>query len=1259
MDFYKIKSKVTKNGVVEIWPDFSVGTFKDLMIRGRSFYAIWDEGRQIWSTDEDDVQRLVDADLKAHRDKLVGEDEDNAYVRWMKDMSTGSWMQYRKLIQNVGDKFTTLDNKLTFANTKITRGDYCSKRLPYPLEDGQCPSWDEIVGTLYSPEDRHKIEWAIGSVVAGETGKIQKFYVMYGASGTGKSTIINIITNLFDDYYTVIDSKSLGGGSNSFATEMFRGNPLVAIEHDGDLSRIEDNTKLNSIVAHEEMMINEKFKSGYKLRPKAAIFIGTNKAVKITDAKSGIIRRLISIQPSGNLLPVDRYWDLMAKVEFELGYIAYHCLNVFKESGPNYYSDYIPVEMIMQTNVFYNFIEAHYYTFVQSDSVTLQRAWEMYKTYCDEALIEHKMPKYKFRDELKNYFSEFKDRHHPDDDTNLKNVFTGFRTEIFQSKTGAQQDKIVKPEIEFASTSSIFDVECAGYPAQLADSNTGIPKQKWTNVTTTLSDINTKDLHYVKMEPNHIVIDFDLTDETGEKSVESNLEEARKWPTTYGEYSKSGKGVHLHYIYDGDPTRLESLYSPGIEVKVFNGDASLRRKLSFCNDFPIAHISSGLPLKGEKPMINTDVVKSEKGLRDLIARNLRKEIMHYTGPSIDFIKKILDDAYASGMQYDLTTMRPDILNFAMGSTHQVDHCVKVVSQMKFKSEEPVVPVTIKDKPEAPIVFFDVEVFSNLFLICWKYAGPDNSVVRMYNPSPEEVEKLFQYRLIGFNNRRYDNHILYGAYLGYTVSQLFELSKRIIGNSTSGYFREAYNLSYADIYDLSSKKQSLKAFEIELGIPHNELGLPWDQPVPEELFEKVGKYCDDDVYATEATFNDRQQDYKARLLLAELSGLAVNDTTQMHTSRILFGDDPKPYEKFNYVDLSRDFPGYEYKAGISTYRGEETGEGGYVYAEPGMYKNVALLDVASMHPTSIIKMNMFGPYTKRYEELHDARIAIKHKDYDSARTMLDGLLAKYLDDPKDADALAYALKIHALNIVYGLTSASFANKFKDPRNVDNIVAKRGALFMIDLKHAVQEQGYVVAHIKTDSIKIPDATPEIIQFVHDFGKKYGYTFEHEATYSKFCLVNKAVYIAQYKDGKHAGEWTATGAQFAHPYVYKTLFSKEEITFPDLCESKSVMSPSALYLDMNESQEEGEHNYHFVGKVGLFCPVVPGAGGGLLMREKEGKYFAATGTKGFRWLEAEVIKELDIADKIDYSYFNQLVSEAIKHISTFGDFEKFVSE
>jgi hypothetical protein len=347
-----------------------------------------------------------------------------------------------------------------------------------------------------------------------------------------------------------------------------------------------------------------------------------------------------------------------------------------------------------------------------------------------------------------------------------------------------------------------------------------------------------------------------------------------------------------------------------------------------------------------------------------------------------------------------------------------------------------------------------------------------------------------------------------------------------------------------------------------------------------------------------------------------------------------------------------FPDYKFENGVSTYRDEVVGEGGYVYAEPGMYGDVALLDIASMHPTSIEQLNLFGPYTKNFSDLKQARLFIKHKDFASARKLFGGKLEPYLKDESAAKDLSSALKT-AINSVYGLTSAKFDNKLRDPRNIDNIVAKRGALFMINLKHEVQKRGYTVAHIKTDSIKIPDATDSIIEFVMEYGKKYGYVFEHEATYDKMCLVNDAVYIARYDNG----EWTATGAQFQQPYVFKTLFSHEPIEFKDMCETKSVST--SLYLDMNEDLGEDEHDYHFVGRVGEFTPILPGHGGGLLLREKDGKYNAATGTKGYRWMESEMVKALGKEGDIDKGYYRDLVDAAVKNISQYGDFEWFASD
>lgn len=1239
MDFYRLVAKEVKGDLV-VYPNFRVGVSKDLLIRGGTFYAIWDEEVGLWSTEPHDVVRIIDADVRKMAKEM------GAVPHTLESYDTGVWTKFLKYCKEVGSSPYQLDSKLTFKDDEVKKEDFVSKRLPYSLAPGDCSAWDELVGTLYSHEEREKIEWAIGSVVSGESKKIQKFFVFYGSAGTGKGTILTVIDRLFTGYTSTFDAKSLGSSTGAFATEAFKDNPLVAIQWDGDLSKIEDNTKLNSIISHEEIVINEKFKGTYPLAIQSMLFMGTNSPVRITDAKSGILRRLIDIHPTGNLVHADRYQMLMQKIDFELGAIAQHCLDIYRKLGRNYYEAYRPIEMMVQTDYFYNFVMASYDIFVDQGGVSAEQAWALFKEFCESEKIDSKMPKFKFREELKNYFKAYHQRCKVNGEW-VWNWYEGFETSKFVLNEYTEEPV---PLLEVSSTESILDKMLADMPAQYA-SETDTPTRKWANVNTTLSDIDTHHTHYVKVPEHHIVIDFDLKDEKGEKSLEKNLAEAAAWPETYAELSKGGGGVHLHYIYDGDVTKLRADYSPGIEIKTLLGDASLRRRLSRCNNLPVATINSGLPLKEQKKVLSQNSIKSEKGLREMLARNLRKEFHAGTKPSIDFIHHILEEAYKSDLEYDVTDMKSDIIQFALGSTNQSARALEIVTTMKFKSKGPI-PESEEDATDQRIVFFDVEVYPNLFVVCWMIDEDDAEVVRMINPSTQDIEPLLQMKLVGFFNRPYDNHILYARHLGYDIESLYRLSQKLINKTPGSTFGEAYGISYADIYDFSSKKQSLKKFQIELGLRHKEMDLPWDEPVPDDRVADVAEYCANDVRTTRSTFHARKQDFIARQILADLSGLTVNHTTQQHTAKILFGDDRNPQAQFKYTHLAEEFPGYYYSFGKSYYRDEVTGEGGYVYAEPGVYENVALLDVASMHPTSIECLELFGKeYTRNFSDLKSARMAIKHKHFDAARKMLGGKLAPYLKDEQDAEALSYALKI-VINIVYGLTSAKFDNKFRDKRNKDNIVAKRGALFMIDLKHFVQERGFKVAHIKTDSIKIPNATEEIIRDVMLFGEKYGYTFEHEATYDKFCLVNDAVYVARKGD-----KYDAVGAQFQHPVVYKTLFSKEDISFDDQCETKQV-AKGAMYLDFESVDKPmalSDGDMRFVGKTGRFCPVIPGAGGALLYRFHEGKFYAVTGTKGYFWKEASTVTD---ESEIDTSYFQKLIDTAIKTIEKFGSFEEFIA-
>ena len=1334
LDFVKfsIKNSVRKT---ELVTDFVVSDVKDIMVKGKSFYAFWDEDSNIWSMDEMRLTNIIDKlgleEYNSQREKIPA-----LQYQSISSALSGIKSRFNDYCKNlIVDNYVPLNQKVVFANEDVSRSDFASFKLPYTLTKGSTSNWDRLMDQLYGAE-RQKIEWAIGCIVCGEIPNFQKCFIFYGDKGTGKSTILNIISDMFRGYTCAFSAKALGSLTDIHSLEPFKNAPLIAIEHESDLSRIDTNAKLNSLISHEPMVVDEKFKGLYELKLNTFLFMGTNNPVRITDAKSGLLRRLIDISPTGNRFSYSEYNELMHGVKFEYGAIAYKCKEFF-EDNKHLYSSYVPTLMMDETNDTFNFYEEYADTLKERPVVPLSYLWTEYKRYCEESKVMYPLNKRKFKNESRVYFDSFHEQKR--DGANIyKNAYCDFKIDKFRNVVKNSDEKRLVQEDESSDAwlnlrpniISKFDILMADMPAQgISTDGTERPRYKWENCHTKLKDIDTYAVHYVKVPENHIVIDFDLKDENGDKSLEKNIEAALKFPKTYAEVSKSGGGLHLHYNYTGgDPNELSRVYDDGIEIKVFTGNSSLRRKLSLCNDLDTADLNGGLPRKEEnRKMVNEFVLKNEKALRTKIIRNLKKEYFNATAPSVDFIFKDLEDAYNSGMQYDVTDLRPAIMSFAAGSTHQSEKCLKVVSKMKFKSDDEKAVECVDDKKDVAwddfgnFIFFDVEVFPNLFVVVWKRYGQE--CVTWINPDPCLIEGLVKRGdLVGFNNREYDNHIMYARILGYSERELYTLSQRLIADSKNAKFREAYNISFTDIYDFASagNKMSLKKWEIKLDIHHMELGLPWDKPVDESLWKKVGEYCVNDVVSTEAVFEALKSDYVARVILADISGGTPNDTTNTLTKRLIFNGNGKPQGEFCYRNLGEPvksindeveaylkefcpnmmkdrfdeesilpwFKGYTYEFGKSLYKNEDPKEGGYVYAEPGMYYDVALIDITSQHPHSVIAECLFGPrYTRVFYELVYARVYIKHEDWDKLKEVLDGKLSKYVDkilsgEIKGKD-LSNALKT-AINSVYGLTSAKFKNEFRDERNVDNIVAKRGALFMMDLRDAVMSKGYTVAHIKTDSIKIPNATKEIIEFVMDFGERYGYHFEHEATYSRICLINDAVYIAKYadpdrceglygyapKDNKDkGGHWTATGARFAEPYVFKTLFSQEPIVFKDLCVTKNVQT--YMVIDNNENLSDDEHDYRFVGKVGEFCPVLRGHHGGPIYRvnEKmikgpdgelhpETRYDAVTGTKGYKWIESELCKQDGGMDIVDRSYFKALVDDSVNEMRKFGDVEEFLS-
>lgn len=1241
MDFYSVATKIKSKargaeGLATgiIYPEFNYIS-EDVATKGGVFYAFWDG--KLWNTSFNNLVRHIDKDMWESRDKLIRDNEGTDYsVQTLNSHSTNQMTLFLKFLKQRVPTDSIFNTKILFSDDVVKREDYVTRVLPYTPSKGKTDNFDELLGTLYNESELDKILWFIGALLSGDMPKIQKFLFLYGGKGTGKGTIINIIKMLFQGYYSSISLRNLTGQSE-FATAEIQELPLL-IDEDCDISSITNDTNLLKVTAHEPVLINQKHKETYWSTFNGLLVAASNERFKVKHVDSGITRRAVVAEPSKKTVGRERYEYLMNQITYEIPHIAELAMSKYEDMGRSYYDNYVDTQTMEDTDYMYAFIKE--YSKQLGDPCSLKSASELYKAY----LIDIGFNTEGYKRKLKKAMVRYYDHYYTDivvDGKRSFNVFKGFKDHLFESSVG-KLDKKALGWIELGEYESQIDKLYFDRPAQLA-SEQGTPSRQWDKNKFTLEQTDTSKLHYLRVPENHIVIDFDIRDDNGEKSLELSVEAANQFPKTYAEVSKSGQGIHLHYLYEGDVSKLSSIYDYHVEIKVFNGKSSLRRMLTKCNSEPIASISTGLPLKEVKDNMYEsieDIVWTERKIRTAIQRNLRREYHPNTRPSIDFIFKILEDARLAGLEYDISDLQQEVFLFAMNSTNQQEYCVNVVTKMVFNNIPEVLEPIERTKvvPKEDLWFFDIEVKPNLLLIVAKQYGIDNWEV-LVNPTKFEVEALCRKPLVGFNNLKYDNHILMGALMGEGLYELYLRSKAIINNDRAGTHYGAYNLSYLDIYEMTTKKQSLKKYQVELGIEHEEMDTDWDEPVKEEEIPLMIKYCKNDVFSSEKTFDSREGDYDGRLILAELSGLPVNSKTQDHVAEIIFEGDKDAKKQFVYTDLSTIFPGYTYSFGKSSYRGEDPSEGGLVREKLGVHKRVVLLDIESQHPKSLEMLNFFGKYTKNFVELRDARLDIKHGDYDSARKMFNGRLQPYLVDESKAKKLSYALKI-GINIVYGMTSAKFPNKFNMPENVDNIVAKRGALFMLELKHNLDNLGIKWCHFKTDSVKLVDPTEDQIQYVIDFGLQYGYVFSHEATYKTMALINKADYIAQYEwseEGDHmVDKWEVVGSRFADPIVFKKLFSKEEITEEDYFITRQATAP--IYL-----------NNEFVGKVArVYCSHSGGPLERVAVKDGVEKRSFVAKTKGWNWELSTKFKGLK---DVDMDYYTKQVTDALAEINKVG--------
>jgi len=226
------------------------------------------------------------------------------------------------------------------------------------------------------------------------------------------------------------------------------------------------------------------------------------------------------------------------------------------------------------------------------------------------------------------------------------------------------------------------------------------------------------------------------------------------------------------------------------------------------------------------------------------------------------------------------------------------------------------------------------------------------------------------------------------------------------------------------------------------------------------------------------------------------------------------------------------------------------EGGYVYAKPGIYRNVLVFDFNSLYPSVIRTMNI------SFDTLDKANGVIKIPETDIAFKAERGIIP-YLQDEWQEARLLYKrqLKDHEIwspeyivlygknyarktlqNCSYGILSDSKNRIFDE--NLGSAVTATGRYFIKFVISKAKEQGYEPIYSDTDSVEFEAKgkdpkeivkegealeslfNEEIIKELEKFNQTYNFmSIEFERVYDKFVVFSKKRYINKYlwREGK----------------------------------------------------------------------------------------------------------------------------------------------
>lgn len=246
------------------------------------------------SNTEDDAKRkaLAHHALRSESKKLIrdmlslAQSEDGMPVK-REDLDTGAWL----LNCNNG----TLDLK-TGLLRRHERNDLMTKCLATKYNpDAACPQWETFLDTIFAHNTDliRFVQRALGYALTSDTSE-QCFFLMHGTGRNGKSTLLETIQNLMEEYAQSADFKTFlardNEGIRNDIARMHGKRFVVAKESDKGKHMAE--ALMKQLTGEDTVTARFLHQEYFQFKPQFKLFLAANHKPEIKGTDTGIWRRV-------------------------------------------------------------------------------------------------------------------------------------------------------------------------------------------------------------------------------------------------------------------------------------------------------------------------------------------------------------------------------------------------------------------------------------------------------------------------------------------------------------------------------------------------------------------------------------------------------------------------------------------------------------------------------------------------------------------------------------------------------------------------------------------------------------------------------------------------------------------------------------------------------------------------------------------------------------------------------------------------------